>query len=210
MNFYEDKILPHLLHIACSQRPIMHLREKVVRLARGQVLEVGIGTGINLPLYKPQQVELVWGLEPSTAMRNKAQHNLEHSPVPVTWLDLPGEKIPLEDESIDTVLLTFTLCTIPDWRLALRQMYRVLKPDGQLLFCEHGRAPDAGVRKWQDRLMPIWKPLAGGCHLNRPIQEYIETAGFVIEDIENVYIDHAPRFAGYISYGRAVKNYDNT
>lgn len=205
MNFYEEKILPHLIHVACSQRPFMHLREKVVRLARGRVLEVGIGSGINLPLYNPQNVEFVWGLEPSAGMRTKAQHNVEKSPVPVKWLDLPGEKIPLEDNSVDTILLTFTLCTIPDWKLALQQMHRVLKSDGQLLFCEHGRAPDARVRKWQDRLTPIWKPLAGGCHLNRPIREYIETTGFVIEEIDNLYIDNAPRFTGYVSYGRAVK-----
>jgi ubiquinone/menaquinone biosynthesis C-methylase UbiE len=204
MKFYQDRILPHLTQAACSQRPIMHLREKVIRLANGQVLDVGIGTGINLSLYNPLNVELVWGLEPSAGMHKKAQFNIEHSPVPVKWLDLPGEKIPLEDDSIDTVVLTFTLCTIPDWRLALQQMHRVLKPDGQLLFCEHGRAPDAGVRKWQDRLTPIWKPIAGGCHLNRPIQDYIETAGFVITEIENTYIDNAPRFAGYVSYGRAV------
>ncbi len=205
MSFYEDKILPYLIHVACSQRPIMDLREKVVRLARGRVLEVGIGTGINLPLYDPQKVEFVWGLEPSASMRRKARHNADRSPVPVTWLDLPGEQIPLEDESVDTVLLTFTLCTIPDWRLALRQMHRVLKHDGRLVFCEHGRAPDMAVSKWQDRLTPVWKPLAGGCHLNRPIRHYIEQGGFAIEEIENLYIDNAPRFAGYVSYGRAVK-----
>jgi ubiquinone/menaquinone biosynthesis C-methylase UbiE len=205
MNFYDENILPHLIHAACSQRPIMHLREKVVQRATGQVLEVGIGTGINLPLYDPQKVELVWGLEPSAAMRKKAQPNIVRSPVPLTWLDLPGEKIPLEDNSIDTVLLTFTLCTIPDWRLALQQMCRVLKAEGQLLFCEHGRAPDPGVQKWQDRLTPLWKPVGGGCHLNRPIRQYLETAGFVIDDIENLYIDKAPRFVGYVSYGRATK-----
>jgi ubiquinone/menaquinone biosynthesis C-methylase UbiE len=205
VSFYENKILPHLIHAACSQPPIMHLREKVVRLAKGKVLEVGIGTGINLTFYNPRNVEFVWGLEPSAAMRQKAQRNIEKSPVPVKWLDLPGEKIPLHDESADTVVLTYTLCTIPDWSLALRQMHRVLKPDGRLLFCEHGQAPDAGVRKWQDRLTPIWKPLAGGCHLNRPVREYIEQAGFVIEEIESMYIDKAPRFAGYMSYGLAAK-----
>lgn len=205
MRFYDDRILPHLIHAACSQRPFMRLREKVVRLAQGEVLEVGIGSGINLPLYDPNNVDLVWGLEPSRAMRSKAQLNLDRSPVPVQWLDLPGEEIPLPDESIDTVVLTFTLCTIPSWYLALQQMHRVLKPDGRLLFCEHGRAPDAGVRKWQDRLTPIWKPMVGGCHLNRPIQRYIETAGFVIEEIENRYIRKTPRFVGYVSFGRAAK-----
>jgi ubiquinone/menaquinone biosynthesis C-methylase UbiE len=206
LTLYEKHILPHLIDAACSQRAIMQLRQKVVSQARGKVLEVGIGSGINLSLYDPKNVEFVWGLEPSEGMRKKARHNLARSPVPVKWLDLPGEKIPLEDESADTVLLTYTLCTIPDWHLALRQMHRVLKPDGKLLFCEHGRAPNLSVRKWQDRLMPIWKPLAGGCHLNRPIREYIEQAGFVIERIDNLYADKVPRFAGYMYYGQAVKN----
>jgi ubiquinone/menaquinone biosynthesis C-methylase UbiE len=205
MSFYENNILPHLIDFACSQQPIMHLRRQVVGRARGRVLEVGIGSGINLSLYDPRHVEFVWGLEPSAAMRRKAQRNIERSPVPVTWLDLPGEKISLDDDSVDTVLLTYTLCTIPDWKLALQQMHRVLKPTGKLLFCEHGRAPDAGVRKWQNRLMPIWKPLAGGCHLNRPIQEYIESAGFVIDAVEQVYAEKVPRFAGYMYYGQAAK-----
>jgi ubiquinone/menaquinone biosynthesis C-methylase UbiE len=205
MGFYDTNILPHLIDLACSQEPIMQLREKVVPLAKGRVLEVGMGSGINLSLYRPESVEFVWGLEPSAAMRNKAYRNLQKSPVEVKWLALPGEQIPLDDDSVDTVLLTYTLCTIPDWRAALRQMHRVLKPGGRLLFCEHGRAPDAGVQKWQDRLTPMWKHLLGGCHLNRPIRQYIEQTGFVIEDIQHVYVDRAPRFVGYMSYGQASK-----
>lgn len=205
MGFYDTNILPHLIGLACSQEPIMNLRKKIVPLAKGRVLEVGMGSGINLALYNPQNVEFVWGLEPSEAMRKKATHNLRNSPVEVKWLDLPGEKIPLEDQSVDTVLLTYTLCTIPDWLAALKQMYRVLKPDGRLLFCEHGRAPDANVQNWQDRLTPIWKPLLGGCHLNRPVREYIEQSGFIIENIQSRYIDKTPRFAGYMSYGQASR-----
>ena len=183
----------------------MQLREKVVPLAKGRVLEVGIGSGINLPLYNPKNVEFVWGLEPSKAMRKKAEQNLRKSPVEVKWLDLPGEKIPLDHQSVDTVLLTYTLCTIPDWRAALKQMHRVLKPDGRLLFCEHGRSPDANIQKWQNRLTPIWKPLVGGCHLNRPVREYIEQCGFVIDNIQSVYVDKTPRFVGYMSYGQASR-----
>lgn len=204
MSFYDDKILPHLLDLVCSQDPIMELRRKVVPLARGRVLEVGIGSGINLALYDASKVEFVWGLEPSHAMRDKAAKNLRKSPVPVRWLDLPGERIPLEDGSADTVLLTYTLCTIPDWSLALQQMRRVLKPGGQLLFCEHGRAPDRDVHRWQDRITPFWKPLVGGCHLNRPVREYLERGGFSIQSIDSVYVDRMPRFAGYMSYGQAV------
>ncbi len=138
-------------------------------------------------------------------MRRKARKNLANSPVPVEWLALPGEQIPLPDASVDTVLLTFTLCTIPDSTAALAQMLRVLKPEGQLLFLEHGLAPERIVNRWQNRITPTWKKLAGGCHLNRPITKLICGAGFVIDQIENLYIPGAPRIAGYIYKGRALK-----
>ncbi len=205
MKLYDDKILPHILNLACSTGEVMQARQQVVPLARGRVLDVGMGSGLNLALYDAQKVEWVWGLEPSAAMRHKARNNVERSPVPVKWLDLPGEQIPLDDESVDTVVLTFTLCTIPDWSLALRQMYRVLKPGGHLLFCEHGRAPDPGVRVWQDRLTPAWTKLAGGCHLNRPITDYIEQAGFRITQVERQYLAKTPRLLGYVSHGQAEK-----
>ncbi|MDX1692506.1 MAG: class I SAM-dependent methyltransferase [Ketobacteraceae bacterium] len=205
MGFYDDRILPHAIDFACSSPPIMELREKVVPLAEGEVLEIGMGSGINLSLYIPDKVRLVWGLEPSQAMREKARPQVESAPFEVRWLDLPGEEIPLEDESVDTVLLTYTLCTIPDWHRALKQMRRVLRPGGRLLFCEHGRAPDRRVEKWQDRLTPVWKHLAGGCHLNRPIAEYIESAGFVIESLDNLYARKTPKFAGYMYYGWASR-----
>ncbi|MCB1615938.1 MAG: class I SAM-dependent methyltransferase, partial [Pseudomonadales bacterium] len=156
MSFYENTVLPFVIDLACSTDPIMALRSEVVPKASGKVLEVGMGSGINLALYDTKRVEMVWGLEPSRGMRKKAAKNLAVSPVKVEWLDLPGEKIPLENESVDTVLLTYTLCTIPDWKLALQQMHRVLKPGGKLLFCEHGRSPDADVLKWQDKLTPMW------------------------------------------------------
>lgn len=205
MGFYENKILPHLIDKACSVGQVMKLRSQVVPKAEGVVLEVGMGSGINLEFYDPEKVSLVYGLEPSEGMRHKARHNLAKSPVPVEWLDLPGEKIPLEDESVDTVLLTFTLCTIPDWSAALHQMHRVLKPGGTLLFLEHGQSPDDSVHKWQDRITPAWKKVAGGCHLNRPISELIAQSGFRIEELENLYVPKTPKIAGYIYKGRAVK-----
>jgi SAM-dependent methyltransferase len=119
-------------------------------------------------------------------------------------LELPGEQIPLADQSIDTILLTFTLCSIADYQAALRQMRRVLRPDGQLLFCEHGRAEDANVRRWQDRLNPAWKWFAGGCHLNRPIKQFIGDAGFEIVEVSSQYLPGSPKFAGFVSLGRAV------
>lgn len=184
---------------------VMKLRSQVVPNARGTVLEVGMGSAINLEFYDADRVELVYGLEPSDGMRRKARPNLQRSRIKVEWLDLPGEEIPLDDNSVDTVLLTFTLCTIPDWQAALQQMKRVLKPGGELLFLEHGESEDPGVRKWQNRITPAWKKLAGGCHLNRHIADLLSVAGFEIRELENLYIPQAPKIAGYIYKGRAVK-----
>lgn len=205
MSFYEERILPHIIDCTCSVGQIMKLRAQVVPRATGFVLEVGMGSGINLEFYDANAVDLVYGLEPSEGMRRKAQGNLAKSPVNVEWLDLPGEKVPLADNSVDTVLLTFTLCTIPDWQAALEQMKRVLKPGGNLLFLEHGQSPDPGVHKWQNRITPGWKKIAGGCHLNRPISDLITETGFHITELENFYVPKAPKFAGYIYKGRAHK-----
>lgn len=205
MSFYEDKILPHIINCGCSNQPIMQLRSRVVPKAEGVVLEVGMGSGLNLKLYDPSKVTKVWGLEPSAGMRVKAKDNLQRSPVAVEWLDLPGERVPLDNETVDTIVLTYTLCTIADWSAALAQMYRVLKPGGKLLFCEHGRSPDRSVQQWQDRINPIWKKMFGGCNLNRPIVECIASAGFDVLELHNEYIAKAPRFAGYMFYGEAIK-----
>ncbi|MDH3695070.1 MAG: class I SAM-dependent methyltransferase [Gammaproteobacteria bacterium] len=205
MSIYSEKILPHLINCACSTKDVMHMREKVVPQAYGRVLEVGMGSGINFPLYDMTKVEFVWGLEPSAGMRKKAQKNIDNASIEVRTIDSPGEEIPLDDESVDTVLLTYTLCTIPDWQTALRQMYRVLKPEGKLLFCEHGLAPDSQVRKWQDRLNPIWKHVAGGCNMNRPIRNQIEHGGFKVEEIETDYEKNSPRVLGYTFVGKACK-----
>lgn len=204
MSFYDDRVLPLCINAACGTRAIAAERRKVVPLARGRVLEVGMGSALNLPFYDPDKVEWVWGLEPSAGMRRKAQANLARSAVDVRWLDLPGEQIPLEDQSVDTVLLTFTLCTIPDWHAALAQMHRVLKPDGQLLFCEHGLAPDPSVQRWQNRINPLWKKLCGGCNINRPTTQALESGGFRITELSNAYLPQTPRFVGYLYRGQAV------
>ena len=203
MGFYENRILPVLVDKGCGTPPFRGQRKKIVPLASGRVLEVGMGSGPNIRHYDPEKVEFVWGLEPSAGMRRRAQANLAAAPFEVKWLDLPGEEIPLDDESVDTVLLTFTLCTIPHAARALGQMRRVLKPDGRLLFCEHGAAPDAGVRKWQDRLNPLWRRIAGGCNINRGIPRLIEAAGFAIEKLESAYLPDTPRIAAYNYLGIA-------
>ncbi|MAY36472.1 MAG: SAM-dependent methyltransferase [Spongiibacteraceae bacterium] len=197
MSFYEQHILPHVIDFACGDKVIMEQRQHVLAAAEGRVLEVGMGSGLNLRYYNPDKVDFVWGLEPSDGMRKKAQKNLQQSPVQVEWLGLPGEEVPLDSHSADTVVLTFTLCTIPDWETALKQMKRVLKPGGKLLFCEHGAAPDETVARWQNRVNPLWKKIAGGCHLNRNIPELISQAGFSIRELEADYLPKTPRIAGF-------------
>jgi ubiquinone/menaquinone biosynthesis C-methylase UbiE len=202
MGFYDRKILPFLIDKACGIGPIQAQRRIVVPQARGEVLEIGMGSGLNLPFYDSAAVSKVWGLEPSAEMREKAAKVAAKAAVPVSFLDLPGEEIPLDDSTVDTVLVTYTLCTIPEVAAALRQMRRVLKPDGKLIFCEHGQAPDASVRRWQDRLDPIWGKFSGGCHLNRPIDALVKQAGFEIEALDTGYIA-SPKFAGFNYWGTA-------
>lgn len=166
----------------------MRQRQKLVPLARGRVLEVGIGSGLNLPFYEPDNVREVWGLDPSRELTALALDAAESVPFDVEFVSAGAEEIPLDSNSFDTVLLTYTLCTIPDTDLALREIARVLKPQGELLFCEHGVAPDARVRRWQDGLNPIWRRLGGGCHLNRDIPGLIQHGGFEITGMETMYI----------------------
>lgn len=203
MGLYERYILPHIIDMSCGAPAILKQREKVVPLAEGRVLEVGMGSGLNLAYYNPDKVDLVFGLEPSEGMRQKARKNLAAAPVEVKWLDLPGEEIPLQDKSVDTVVLTYTLCTIADFRSALAGMRRVLKPGGALLFCEHGEAPDESVRRWQRRINPFWKVIAGGCNLNRPIPKNITEAGFTIDKLESMYLPDTPKIAAFNYWGRA-------
>ena len=155
MGFYDRHILPKVLNWSCGMKPVQKQRQKVVPLAEGRVLEIGIGSGLNLPYYDPGKVERVIGLDPAEEMLSYAKRKSGSVPFTVEYLPLRGEGIPLEPESVDTVLVTYTLCTIPDAIAALEGMRRVLKPGGRLTFCEHGKAPDEAVRRWQDRLDPL-------------------------------------------------------
>ncbi|TIS53630.1 class I SAM-dependent methyltransferase [Mesorhizobium sp.] len=202
MSFYQDYILPHLINLAMRNAQLVPYRERTAAEAEGRVLEIGIGSGLNLPFYGPQ-VREVMGLEPSSRLIEMARGVARESPSPVTFIEGSAEAIPLERGSIDTVVTTWTLCTIPHAIPALEEMRRVLRPGGQLLFVEHGLAPEESVRKWQNRLTPFWRPIAGGCHLNRPISNLIETAGFSITALENSYVPKAPRMMGYLYQGRA-------
>jgi ubiquinone/menaquinone biosynthesis C-methylase UbiE len=166
----------------------MRQREKVVPGARGRVLEVGIGSGLNLRYYDASKVTKIWGLDPSPEMTRIAEQAARALGLEVEFVDLPADEIPLDDHSVDTVVVTYTLCTIPETAPALQEMARVLHPDGELIFCEHDAAPDVSVRRWQDRLNPLMKRLGGGCHLNRPIPALIEAGGFRIKDLQTMYI----------------------
>ncbi len=203
MGFYEKHVLPRMINCACGTKPIMKQREKVVPLAAGTVLEIGIGTGLNLPFYDQARVERLIGLDPSEESWELAARRAAHLDFEVEFIGLPGEEIPLEDDSVDTVLVTFALCTIPDPVSALRGMGRVLRPGGRLLFCEHGRAPDDGVRKWQDRINPLWRRIAGGCNLNRDIPRLLGDGGFQVAELQQRYLPGTPRFAGYNYWGSA-------
>jgi len=203
VGLYSKYLLPKLVHCACSSEQNMAQRGRVVPKARGQVLEVGIGSGLNLPYYDPQQVEKVWGLDPSAELMAMAVREADKLDLEVEFLAQRGEEIPLDDASVDTVLTTFTLCSIADAEKALAGMARVLKPGGTFLFCEHGVAPDASVRRVQRGLNPIWKRVGGGCHLNRPIPSLIEAGGFEITTLKARYMP-GWRWASFQYWGAAT------
>lgn len=203
MGFYDKYVLPRFIGAACGTKPILKQRDKVVPHCEGRVLEVGMGTGHNLDFYDPAKVDMVFGLEPAPDMVKRAKPLAEKAPFPVEFIDLPGEEIPLEDNSVDTVLLTYTLCTIPDTLKAMQNMRRVLKPGGKLIFSEHGRAPDAAVEKWQNRLNGVWGKIAGGCNINRDIPTLIEAGGFNITNLDQMYVPSTPKILGYTYWGAA-------
>ena len=201
MGLYAKYILPRLTHFLCSSKLITQQREKVVPQARGRVLEIGIGSGLNLPYYDPKNVRHVWGLDPSEEMWNLA--DTQTVPFDVEFLPAPAEKIPLDDGSADSIVVTYTLCSVPKTIEALRDMRRVLRPGGELIFCEHGAAPEPSVRRWQERLNPIWQKAAGGCRLNLQIPTLLEQGGFEIRAMDTMYIE-GPKFASFHYLGTAV------
>jgi ubiquinone/menaquinone biosynthesis C-methylase UbiE len=203
MGLYEKYVVPHIINCACGAKPIRYQRKKVVPQCEGTVLEIGIGTGLNLPYYDASKVTKLIGLDPSESSWKLAGERAKDLSFPVEFIGLPGEQIPLGDASVDTVLVTFSLCTIPDPMQALAGMRRVLKPGGKLVFCEHGAAPDANVAKTQDRINPFWKVVFGGCNLNRRMDQIIESSGFKIDNLETMYLPSTPRFAGFNYWGVA-------
>jgi len=201
-GWYDRYVLPRILDLTCGVKPIRKQRQKVVPLAIGDVLEVGIGTALNAPFYEKARVRRIVGVDPALQMHPIALRRIKSAGLSVELVALSAEKLPLEDQTFDSVVCTYTLCSIPDPTIALAEIRRVLRPGGKLLFSEHGLAPDESVRRWQRRLQPVWGPLAGGCSLSLNVPEVLEAAGFVAKT-ESRYIP-GPRFASYHYWGEAT------
>lgn len=203
MNLYERFILPRLIDASCSCSPVTKQRLKIVPQAEGVVLELGFGSGLNLPHYDASRVRKLYALEPAPGMLAKAKKAVRDAPFAVDILSEKAEAMSLAPQSVDTVLVTYSLCTIPDAVAALESARQALKPGGRLLFCEHGLAPDEDVRRWQRRIEPVWRAVGGGCHLSRDIPAMIRAAGFELERVETMYLPRSPKWASFNYWGSA-------
>ena len=204
MSLYSKYILPKVLDFCCATKPIRKQREKVVPLCKGIVLEIGSGSGPNFPYYKTSKVKKIFALEPEKEMIELARQETKKSSIEITFLQEYAERISLKDNSVDTILLTYSLCTIPDPISALKEMKRVLRSNGCLVYCEHGMAPESSIRKWQNRLNPINSYFSGGCNLNRNITQLITESGFKIQKSETMYLPGTTKLVGYNYWGTAV------
>lgn len=203
MGVYEEHLLPRLINVVCNTKTLRPLRQRVCAGLHGKVLEVGFGSGLNIPYY-PGEVTSVAAVEPADTGWKLAGRRRAGTPVPIHRVGVDGQVLPLPDDSCDAALSTYTLCTIPDVGAALEEIRRVLKPGGELHFLEHGLAPDEGVRRWQQRIEPVQKRVAGGCHLTRRIADLVTDAGFTITEIDTFYEEGAPKPWGAASLGVAV------
>jgi ubiquinone/menaquinone biosynthesis C-methylase UbiE len=204
MSLYDKYVLPKFLNCACGSKPVEYQRKKVVPNAEGIVLEVGIGSGLNLPFYDNSKVTQIWGLDPSEELSSMAKETAKNLDIDVKFISGGAEDIPLPDNYFDTALVTYTMCTIPEVIRANIEIKRVLKNTGKLIFCEHGKAPDLNIAKWQSRIDPIWGKLAGGCHLNRDIPSLLEDSGYKIIELDQMYLPSTPKVAGYNYWGFAI------
>lgn len=201
-NLYDKYLLPPLTNWACTSSPARRQRQKVVPRAYGRVLEIGAGSGLNLEFYSTDQVERLFALEPSVEMWDIARKQADLHRLELEFIQGYAEKIPLDDQLVDCIVTTYTMCTIGDLPKAFAEMRRVLKPGGRLFFSEHGQAPDRSVRRWQDLINPVWKKVGGGCNLNRNIPQLIEAGGFAIDELDAMYIP-GPKIASYHYWGAA-------
>ena len=205
MNLYEKYVLPKVLNCTCGSKPIKLQREKIIPLAQGKILEIGIGSGLNIPFYNKAVIEEFHALEPSRELCNMARKVADNKGVDIKFYECNAENIPLPDNFFDNVIITYTMCTIPEVIKANKEILRVLKPNGKLLFCEHGLSPEQKVAKWQSRINLKKKKIAGGCNLNRDIPKLIRASGFEILDLEEMYLPNTPKIAGYNYWGTALK-----
>ena len=202
-KFYEKYVLPKIINCACGTKPILIQRQKIVPSASGVILEIGVGSGVNIPYYSNSNVKKLIGLDLQQDNWDQPYKIAKKSNISIDLLQGDGEELPIPNNSIDTVLITYTMCTISNVQRTLAEIKRVLNSEGKLLFCEHGLAPDKNVQKWQNKLNPIWKKCLGGCNLNRNIPELVLKSGFSFESINEMYIPSTPKFVGYNYWGAA-------
>jgi ubiquinone/menaquinone biosynthesis C-methylase UbiE len=203
MSFYRNRVYPHLVNLLGDPKPIQKIRQRLIPQAEGRVLEIGVGPGVNFAHYDSGKVSKLYALEPNPGMVRRAEKQRSQTQLAVEFLDLPGERIPLQDASVDSVVSTFTLCTIPGVVEALHRVGRVLKPDGKFIFFEHGLSPDASVRRWQKRVEPLFQWAFEGCHVTRDIPSLIKEGGFKIEQMETGYLAPFPKSGSYCFWGIA-------
>ena len=203
MCLYARYVRPKMIDTLCGQPPMTELRSRYVPRAHGDVLEIGIGSGLNLPHYS-DNARTVTGLDPATELTRMARNRAAQANPEVDVLEISGEEIPADDNHFDTIVCTWTLCSIPNVYQALKEMYRVVKPGGQFFFIEHGLSPDSGVQSWQRRLEPMWKIIGGGCHLTRKVDQLVLDSGFLLPELDSGY-QPGPRWAAFMTHGVAIK-----
>ena len=203
MSFYKERVYPHLVSLLGNPKPIADIRKRILPAAQGDVLEIGVGPGVNFAHYDPAKVKKIYALEPNPGMMSQADEQRRATHLKVEFIGLPGERIPLPDQSVDTVVSTFTLCTIPGVTDAISGLRRVLKPEGKFIFFEHGLAPDASVQRWQKRVEPLFKWAFEGCHVTRNIPSLITQTGFKIERMDTGYLAPFPKCGSYCFWGLA-------
>ena len=206
---YDKYILPYVLNCTCGQKPFVKQRQKLVPMAKGKVLEVGIGSGLNMPYFDTSKIISVVGIDPSEELIQLAEKRIDDSMPVVDFVISKAEEMQFNDNTFDTVLITYTMCTVDDVSASLMQIKRVLKSDGQLLFCEHGLAPDEKIVKWQNRINKFWPTISGGCNINKNIPHLIGEAGFTISNMEQMYLPKTPKILGYNYWGTALKAEQN-
>ena len=206
MSLYDKYLLPHLLNCTCNQKPFIHQRKKVVPLAKGNILEIGIGSGLNIPFYEAEGIDKIWGIDPSEELVAMAKNQVKDDTPEIEFIISKAEEIDFDDAFFDTILMTYTMCTINNLSEAFTELKRVIKPTGKLIFCEHGMAPDKNVIKWQNRINTFWPKISGGCNINKEIPSIIESSGFSILDLENMYLPKTPKVLGYNYWGTATLN----